>query len=74
MTPDELMQARKYLGLTQGGLERHLGININSYNGRTVRNWESGDIPVPGPCAKLIQSFLMHGLTKDKQTRGEDDE
>lgn len=62
MTPSQLQQARKELGLTQGALERHLGINIKTCNGRTVRYWESGDIPVPEPCAKLIRIFLKYGL------------
>lgn len=57
MTPKQLVEARKILGFTQQGLQQELGLNPN--DGRTVRNWESGRIPIPKPCEKLIKILVV---------------
>lgn len=60
MTPQEIKKARTQLGLTQRGLETAL--NLKGCDGRTVRMWEAGDRAISGPCAKLIDIFLEHGI------------
>lgn len=54
--------ARKILGLTQRELEENL--NMKGTSGRTVRAWEdpNNERDITGPCIKLLQIFLKHGL------------
>ena len=56
MTPTELNAARKRLGLTQSGLAEALRLGPNGQ--RTIRRWESGDIPVTGPATVAIEAML----------------
>lgn len=60
MTPHQIKQARTTLGLTQRALEQALG--LKGCDGRTVRRWEAGKVEITGPCAKLIEIFLKHGI------------
>jgi len=56
MTPDELKETRKALGLTQQTTADWLEVDRVSVN-----RWEAGTNPVPGWAAKLLQ---FHGKTK----------
>ena len=56
MSPAELKDARNKLGLTQSGLATALCMGANG--DRTVRRWESGSIPVPGPVEVCIGYML----------------
>ena len=64
MNPTQIKQARNTLRLTQRALEQALG--LKGCDGRTVRRWESGKIAITGPCKKLIEIFLEHGLDVDQ--------
>lgn len=44
MTPDDLRERRRALGLSQIDLARELGVNY-----RTVSDWERGINGIPGP-------------------------
>ena len=54
MTPAELTDARKALGLTQESLALAIGVS----GGRTVRKWEAGDRAIPESIAKLVSILL----------------
>lgn len=58
MTPQELKSSRKRLGLTQAGLARALLMSQDN-GGRTVRRWEAGTHPIPGP-VELAIKWLLH--------------
>jgi DNA-binding transcriptional regulator YiaG len=51
MTPTELKSIRKRAGLSQSGLAALLRISDE----RTVRRWETGDIPVSGPASIVLE-------------------
>lgn len=51
MTPTEIITIRKRAGLSQSGLAALLRISDQ----RTVRRWESGDIPVTGPASIILE-------------------
>ena len=55
MTPADFRAARRQLGLSARDMARALGLG----SGRTVRRYESGQCPVPGPVAKLLE-FWTH--------------
>jgi DNA-binding transcriptional regulator YiaG len=61
MTPEEIVSARKQLGLSQAGLAAELGLA----NDRTVRRWEAGEIPITGPAELCIRYMLMYGFLPD---------
>lgn len=54
MTPAEFRAARKSFGLTQAALAADLGLK----DGRTIRRWESGERPIPGPVCIAIEALL----------------
>lgn len=56
MTNKEVQSIRKRAGLTQSGLAALLRITDQ----RTVRRWETGDIPVSGP-ASIVMELLDSG-------------
>ena len=51
MTPAEIISIRKRAGLSQSGLAALLRISDQ----RTVRRWETGDIPVSGPASIILE-------------------
>lgn len=51
MTHTEVQSIRKRAGLTQSGLAALLRITDQ----RTVRRWETGDIPVSGPASIILE-------------------
>ena len=61
MTPAELREARRKLGLGTPGLGKVLRINP-----RTVRRWEEGKHPIPGPVALVIGMMLKYQPKRDK--------
>ena len=61
MTPQELKDARKRLGLTQSQLAAKLG--LSEANGdNTVRKWEAGSREISGPVAVAI-AYMLRDLT-----------
>ena len=56
MTPTELKEARRKLGLSAAGLARML--RLGSHGGRTVRRWEAGENAIPGPAQVAIEMML----------------
>lgn len=52
MTPDQVRDARKRLGLSQTGLAEALKMGANG--ARQVRRWEQAETPVSGPAAVAI--------------------
>jgi DNA (cytosine-5)-methyltransferase 1 len=56
--PAEIKEARRSLGLSQTGLAEALRLGPNGE--RTVRRWESGDVPITGP-ASLALELLVRG-------------
>lgn len=56
MTAADIIAIRKRAGLSQSGLAALLRISDQ----RTVRRWESGDVPVSGP-ASIILEMLDKG-------------
>ncbi len=56
MTPAEVQSIRNRAGLTQTGLARLLRIS----DIRTIRRWETGDVPISGP-ASIILELLDSG-------------
>lgn len=55
MTPTELKAIRKRYGLTIRGLADLLRIRDE----KTIRRWESGEVPVSGPASIVLE--LMDG-------------
>nr|WP_309504303.1 hypothetical protein [uncultured Roseovarius sp.] len=56
MTPREFKEAREALGYTQAGLAAEWGMGKNG--GRSIRKWESGDIP-PNPIAAYCLRMML---------------
>ena len=54
MTAAELKAARRDLGLSARGLALALQVS----DGRTIRRWEAGENPVPGPVAVAVRLML----------------
>ena len=64
MTPNDLRNARKALGLTQSGLAKAL--RLSEKNGdRSVRIWEQEGSTVPGP----VQVAIEHMLARRKAAK-----
>jgi len=53
MTPAELKEARRKLGLSQSDLAGLLGLEGENRD-RTVRMWEAGDRAIPASAARLL--------------------
>ena len=50
MQADQLRSIRVASGLTQLALSQALGVDV-----RSVRKWEGGERPIPGPVAALMR-------------------
>lgn len=61
MTPDQVREAQRRLGLSDAGLARFLGVSQPV----TIRRWKAGRNPVPGPASLALRYAL------DRQARGE---
>jgi len=53
MTPDQIRQVRRALGLSQAELAKVLRMSPDS--GRTIRRWESGETPITGPASLALE-------------------
>jgi len=61
MTPDEFLDTRLALSLTQLELAQTLGVTE-----RTIRNYENGFTPISSPIAKLMEFLIKkRGLTEN---------
>ena len=56
MTPAEFKKARHKLGISCAGLAREWGMGVNG--DRSIRRWESGDVPVNPIAAYCIGMML----------------
>lgn len=61
MTPAEIREARRALGLTQADLAAALGIAARE----TVLGWETGKKPITGPAARLL-TYMTQGCLDDR--------
>jgi DNA-binding transcriptional regulator YiaG len=56
MTPEAFRAARKDLGLSIVGLSIALGVGDHvGPNERTIRRWEKGEWPIPGPVVLAVR-------------------
>ena len=67
MTPDELREARRKLGLGTPGLGKALETDP-----RTIRRWEEGRHPIPGLAAVAIRLLLRDILHNGMRGHGVD--
>jgi DNA-binding transcriptional regulator YiaG len=59
MTPDELRAARRKLGVSVAELARLLQLDDSKGNAaRTVRRWETGEVPISGPVQVAVRLLL----------------
>ena len=56
MTPAELRNARKRLGLTQKGLAEALRMGTHGW--QTISKWERDGSTIPGPVQVAVESLL----------------
>jgi transcriptional regulator with XRE-family HTH domain len=56
MTPADLREARKALGLTQHGLAERLRMGKNGW--QSVNRWERDGNTIPGPVQVAVESLL----------------
>lgn len=61
MTPTALRTIITKLGINNTELGRFLGHT----DGREVRRWLAGDVPIPVPVAKLLGLMVKLGLTME---------
>jgi len=66
MTPAEVQSIRKRAGLSQSGLAALLRIS----DLRTIRRWETGDVPISGP-ASIIMELLGAGELPERYLAGD---
>ena len=68
-TPDQVLRARKRLGLTQAELAERL--RLAPATGKdTVRSWESGKRPITGPAQVAIEFMLLEREQKKGAKHG----
>lgn len=60
MTPGDLKEARRKLGLSTAALARAL--RLGAQGARTVRRWEAGDSSIPGPAQVAIEFMLAEAI------------
>jgi len=56
MTNEDFIKARSDLGLTAADLAAVL--RMGKWSDRTIRRYESGEIPIPGPLSVAIEALL----------------
>jgi DNA-binding transcriptional regulator YiaG len=56
MTAKEFRGARRKLGLSARGMANAL--DMGEWGSRTVRRWEAGDSPIPGPAAVAVKLLI----------------
>lgn len=65
MTPADLRAARLRLGLSAAKLARALRLGANG--DRTVRRWEAGGNPIPGPAQVAVEMMQREALARATQ-------
>lgn len=55
MTPEQIKQARRELGLTQAAMAKAMGIGT-----RKLERWEAGHSPISPEGARLVELMLKH--------------
>jgi DNA-binding transcriptional regulator YiaG len=68
MTPADIKSARHRLGISQAGLAEALRLGPNGE--RTVRRWETGDVPVTGPASVAIE-YMVAGTKRKPAAKNE---
>lgn len=63
MRAHEVQQCRAALGMSQNALGRFLELEAIDPT-RTVRNWESGKVKIPGPVAVAIRLEMKRRRVK----------
>lgn len=62
MTPQEFRTTRRLLGLSSA--QMGAALEFSGDPGRTVRQYESGRRPIPGPVAVAMRLFSRNGLDR----------
>lgn len=60
MTPDRVREIRLTLGLSQNALAEVLRLGPNG--ARTIRRWESGQVPITGPASVALELMEANHL------------
>lgn len=55
-TKEEFRNARQELGMSASQLAKTL--RMGRYAGRTIRRYESGESPIPGPVSVAVEAIL----------------
>lgn len=63
MAPDRVREIRTALGLSQNGLAEVLRLGPNG--GRTIRRWESGQVPITGPASVAMELMEAQQMKKN---------
>jgi DNA-binding transcriptional regulator YiaG len=66
MTPERIREIRTGLGLSQNALAEVLRLGPNG--GRTVRRWESGQVPISGPASVALELMKLMQWRKEDQS------
>jgi DNA-binding transcriptional regulator YiaG len=66
MTPDDVRDARRAMGMTQHQLATALRMGADGK--RSVRRWEAGDRPISGPASVAIEALLTGWRPKHLET------
>lgn len=64
-TKDEFRGARQELGMSASQLAKTLRMGRGA--GRTIRRYESGETPVPGPVSVAVEALLTGFRPKDDE-------
>lgn len=62
MRPADFHNIRKALGLTQSQMAEALRMGPNG--SRTIRRWETGEIPVSGPAQVAVEAMIRERNAK----------
>ena len=60
MTATEYKTAREQIGLSNYALAPKLGLHR-----RTAQRYESEEMPIPEPVARLLRMFVRYGIPKE---------
>ncbi|ANS02979.1 DNA methyltransferase [uncultured Mediterranean phage uvDeep-CGR0-AD1-C123] len=74
MNPEEYKEKREKLGLTLHGIAKFM--RMGKHGGRNVHRWETGDSPLPGWAAlimEIISSGKLPDLSLFKRTKNKHD-
>lgn len=60
VTPEQLIETRKRLGLSQAELGKHFGVNI-----ATIWRWENEGVPTQGAAAGAIEKWVADNVQSE---------